>query len=106
MWEENKLYYIINIHPLLYHWDTYKMAFLLLSQVKHVKLIGFFSWLIGRLFGWQNFNPNQVKTKEKSTFWQFPGIIFFCFILLSFIKSPYIKLKEIPISSKGEKETL
>lgn len=43
---EKRIYYIISISPLLYHWDTYKMAFLLLFQVKHVKLISFFSWLI------------------------------------------------------------
>lgn len=68
------------------------MAFLLLFQVKHVKLIGFFSLLIGWLFGWQNFNSNKVKTKEKSTFWQFPNIIFGS-ILLSFIRSLYIKIE-------------
>lgn len=51
MWEENKLYYIISIYSLPYYWAMNQIVFQLLFKVKHVQLIGFFSWLIGLLAG-------------------------------------------------------
>lgn len=66
------------------------MVFLLLFQVKHMKLNGFFSW-VGWLVGWQYLNSNQPQNKEELTFWQIINIILD--LGISFIERLYTKIE-------------
>lgn len=80
----------INIYSLLYHSATYQMIFLLHFQVKHVKLISFFSWLISWLAG--KFST-LIKTKSniKSQLFDKKPIILDSDI--TFIKNIYIQIE-------------